>query len=237
VRKRRDSVVNAANSTIDEKVKNPAYHVAQGLDHQLTPFVNYFESAVTKLNGSASTPPSPPAANGEPKYQYQRALALSKDLKDSLYVKTNEQLKQLQTSNVLVQRATETAQKITTLASSSIQSAQSRIYHLSDTMISDLKKVQSSLTSEFNDVNTSLSGVITDLKATLTSDLPIKEKITKFGGDVKDYVSPILGNITARVKEILAILVQRGEEAVDSAKRSASGSGSGQNGRSNGYAR
>jgi len=206
----------------------------QELDHHLTPFVNYFESAVTKINGSESTPPSP---DGEPKYQYQRALALSNHLKDSLYVKTNEQLKQLQASNVLVHRATETAQKITSLASSSIQSAHSRIYQLSDTMISDLKKVQSSLTSEFNDANTSLSGVIAELKTTLTSDLPIKEKVLKVGSDVRDFVAPILDNIAARVKEVLGTLARRGEEAVDNAKRSGSASGSGQNGRSNGHAR
>jgi hypothetical protein len=65
--------------------------------------VDFLETAVTKLNGSAepASPPSSPTAD-QKQYQYQRALAISKSLKDSLYLRSNEQLRQLQESNVLV---------------------------------------------------------------------------------------------------------------------------------------
>ena len=63
---------------------------------QLSPLVDYFQEAVTKLNpdGTPATPDS--------KYQYQRALALSVSLKDNLYVYSSEQLKELQAQHVLM---------------------------------------------------------------------------------------------------------------------------------------
>jgi hypothetical protein len=59
--------------------------------------MDYFEGAVTRLNAEAG--PSTPT---DSKYQYQRALAISKNLKDNLYVYSNEQLKQIQAQSVLV---------------------------------------------------------------------------------------------------------------------------------------
>jgi hypothetical protein len=41
-------------------------------------------------------------ASEDAKYQYQRAYNLTKDLRDQLYVYSNEQLKQLQAQSVLM---------------------------------------------------------------------------------------------------------------------------------------
>lgn len=115
VREQRDTAVNVANKTIDDKVKTPALSVAQGIDQvcpsfylfshridsspqRFAPIVDYFEVAVTRLNHSEAGPSTLP----DSKYQYQRAYNLSKNLKDQIYVYSNDQIKQLQTQSVLV---------------------------------------------------------------------------------------------------------------------------------------
>ena len=68
------------------------------LQQRFSPVVDYFEVAVCRLNGSKSVSPTPSDA----KYQYQRALALSKTLGDNVYVYTNDQLKHMQAQSVMV---------------------------------------------------------------------------------------------------------------------------------------
>jgi hypothetical protein len=53
------------------------------------------------INGNSD--PSPDSR--QQKYQYQRAIVLSKNLTESLYHKSNEQLRQLQESSVFMQVA------------------------------------------------------------------------------------------------------------------------------------
>ncbi|KAF5379015.1 hypothetical protein D9615_006050 [Tricholomella constricta] len=219
--------VNVANKTIDENIKTPAINVAQGIDQRFSPIVDYFEVAVTRLNNSEAGPSTPPDA----KYQYQRALHLSKTLKDNIYVYSNEQLKQLQTQNVLVQRATETAQSITTLASSSITSAQTRIHNLSDNMLVELQKLQTSTASfsasiqssvhnsttqiqnqippqiqqTYTEVTNNLSAAVTELRNIITTkDIALQEKVSRVGHEVHDRVSPLLETIRKGVSELLA---------------------------------
>ncbi len=94
------------------------------------------------------------------KYQIQRAYALSLGLKDQILDYSNSQLQQLQNNSVLVyvqfsfsafsldkslhprQRATETAKNIQNVASSSVVAAQAKVGVLSDTMVSELQKIQ-----------------------------------------------------------------------------------------------
>jgi hypothetical protein len=113
----RVNAVNAANKTIDEKLKSPVVDIAKGIDQvrffhaffrremlilfcnffqRLTPIVDRFEFVVTRINNSK------PMNIPDAKYQYQRAYALSIGLKDHLYVYSNEQLKQLREHNALV---------------------------------------------------------------------------------------------------------------------------------------
>lgn len=66
-----------------------------------TPVVDRFESVVNKFNGKTDSA-GPDAPVEKDQFQYQRALRLSFDLKDHLYVYTNDQMKQIQEHNVLV---------------------------------------------------------------------------------------------------------------------------------------
>ncbi|PFH47013.1 hypothetical protein AMATHDRAFT_7168 [Amanita thiersii Skay4041] len=240
VRERRQSAadyvhgcMNDANKAIEEKIKAPAYNVAQGIDHQFAPIVDYFEVAVTRLsteNGSST----PPAAQ-EAKFQFQRALALSKTLKDNLYVYSNEQLKQLQQQSALVQKAMETAHAITNLASSSLHTAQNRIHGLSDTMLMELHKLQASTASlssslqtsasttlhestsqiqakippqiqqAYHDIATQLSSAASELSSIIkTKDIALPEKVSRVGKEVHERISPLLETVRKSISEMLA---------------------------------
>jgi hypothetical protein len=60
--------------------------------------VDYFESAVCRLDGSKPVPSTP----SDTKFQYRRALVLSKTFGDNLYVYSSEQLKHIQAQSVIV---------------------------------------------------------------------------------------------------------------------------------------
>lgn len=89
-------------------------------------------------NGTEDKPTESPEAQ----FQYQRAYFLTKDLRDQLYTYSTEQINQIKTQSVLVQRASATASSLSELASSSYGAAQSRVHSLSDTMVAELQKVQ-----------------------------------------------------------------------------------------------
>ncbi|TFK44975.1 hypothetical protein BDQ12DRAFT_642067 [Crucibulum laeve] len=229
VRERRESAshyvhecVNEANKAIDEKVKSPARNVVHDIDQRFAPIVDYFEVAVSRLNNSEAGPSSPSA---DAKYQYQRALALSRTLKDNISVYSNEQLKQLQAQSVLIQRATETAHTITTLATSSLNTAQSRINTLSDNMLAELQKLQAStaalqsslhsssqiqsqippqIQQTYAELSAALTATVNDLKAIMTQkDLPLQEKVGRVGHEVKERVTPLLEGVRKGVSEVL----------------------------------
>ncbi|KAI0365811.1 lipid droplet-associated perilipin protein [Pilatotrama ljubarskyi] len=214
---RSDHAKDVANKTIDEKVRTPAYQVAQGIDQKFAPIVDYFAVAVNKLhpNGTADKPAETPDA----KYQYQRAYFLSKELRDQLLTYSTEQINQIKAQSVLVQRASATANSLSDLASSSYGAAQSRVHALSDTMVAELQKVQAStaalpaaLQSSFHDVSTNLTSTINELSAILTSSEPVPDKVNKVRDTVQERVQPILDTATARVQEILAALKARVSE-------------------------
>ena len=112
LKERSDYARGVANKTIDERVRNPAYSAAQGIDQvrtllcppfernssilpqkRLSPVVDYLVSRLGTQEGASET---------ESKYQYQRAYALSRDLKDQILDYSNTQLHQLQSSSILV---------------------------------------------------------------------------------------------------------------------------------------
>ena len=107
-----------------------------------------------RLRASTSTAVDParipePVASGSepPKYQYQRAYILSKDLSDQLYTFSTEQINQIRTQNVYVQRATEAAHRVTAVASTSYGAAQEKVHAVSDVMLQELQRVQVRLIS------------------------------------------------------------------------------------------
>ncbi|KAI9062098.1 lipid droplet-associated perilipin protein, partial [Trametes sanguinea] len=214
---RSDHAKDVANKTIDEKVRTPAFQVAQGIDQKFAPIVDYFAVAVNKLhpNGTADKPAETP----EGQFQYQRAYFLTKELRDQLLTYSTEQINQIKTQNALVQRASATAQSISELASSSYGAAQSRVHLLSDNMLSELQKVQAStaalpstLQASFHDVSANLTSTINDLSAILTSPEPFPEKVNKVRDTVQERVQPVLDTATARVQEILNALKARVSE-------------------------
>ncbi|KAI0918328.1 hypothetical protein AcV5_002341 [Taiwanofungus camphoratus] len=240
---RSDHAYDIANQTIDEKVKTPAYSVAQGIDQRFALIVDYFEAAVNKLHPNGSTEQTAaPAA--EAKYQYQRAYALSRDLSDHLRTYSTEQINQLKTQNILVQRATETSQTLGVLASTSYGTAQMKVQALSDTMLAELQRIQAStaalpatLQASFHDISTHISTAITDLSAILNSQDPFQEKVHKVRDMVQERVYPLLEAATTRVQEILGVLKARVTEKEGTVVATANGvvtNGSGTTTASNG---
>ncbi|KAH9478236.1 hypothetical protein JR316_0008689 [Psilocybe cubensis] len=234
VRERKESTtnyvserVNHVNKAIDEKVKTPAYNVVHGIDRRFAPIVDYFEVTVSRLNNSEAGPSTPPDAQ----YQYQRALALSKTLGENIYDYSNEQLKHFQAQSVIAQKASETAASISTVASSSLASAQNRIHTLSDTMLAELQKLQASTNSlttslqaslqnsasqlqsqlpsqiqqSYADLSAALTSTVNELTTIITTkDLPLQEKVARVGKEVQERVHPLLETVKKGVSEVLA---------------------------------
>ena len=158
---------------------------------------------------------------------------------------------------MLLQRAQATAQSLSDLASSSYGAAQTRVHALSDTMLSELHKVQvrsvppllriesvltcaaaptqastaalpGTLQSTFQDVSANLTSTINELSGILTSPEPLPEKATKVREHVQERVQPLLDTATARVQEILGALKARvSEEKKDAATNGATVNGNG----------
>jgi len=215
VRERRDSVVSSANQQFDKNVKTPAVGVAEGIDKKFAPIVDYFESAVNKV-GSESGTSSPTSTSSECQYQYQRVYAISKHLKDDLYVYSSEHLKQLQQQNVLVQKAIETANSIQALASASITGAQSRIHALSDSMLAELQKLQQStaaLPQSLQATYPDISKTITDLRDIVTTtDMSVGDKVHRVAEEVKEGVRPMLEKLSQRISDLAKAIGTKKEE-------------------------
>ena len=117
------------------------HELTRDVFQRFAPVVDYFQVAVNKIHSTASSPETTSPTEG-PKYQYQRAFALSKDLSDQLVTFSAEQINQIKTQNALVRRATEAAQQVSAVASSSYSAAQEKVHAVSDVMLQELQKVQ-----------------------------------------------------------------------------------------------
>ncbi|KAL1738127.1 hypothetical protein HDZ31DRAFT_51458, partial [Schizophyllum fasciatum] len=97
-RERRKSLVDSAHQTFDERVKLPAFHVAEGIDKRLAPIVDFVEAQVAPRveKSAAKAHANGNAALEETKYQYERALALSKALTERIASLPSEQFSKLQ---------------------------------------------------------------------------------------------------------------------------------------------
>jgi hypothetical protein len=194
---------------------------------------------VKKIHSTTGTPEST-SPTEPPKYQYQRAYALSKDLRDQLYTFSAEQINQIKNQNALVKRATEAAQQVSAVASSSYGAAQEKVHSVSDVMLQELQKVQvrtrsrfhaqfihvpvlqqstaslpAQLQSSFNDISAHLTITISDISGILTSDDPLNEKVTKVRDHVQERVYPLLEATQARAQEILDSIRGKASETND----------------------
>ncbi|KAH0581338.1 hypothetical protein H2248_012430 [Termitomyces sp. 'cryptogamus'] len=227
------------NKKIDTNIRTPAINAATSIDKRFSPLVDYYEVAVRRTNSSEAGPSTPPDA----KYQYQRAISLSKTLKDNIYVYSNEQYKQLQAQNVLVQRARETAHAINNLATTSITSASHQIHGLSDSMVLELQKLQNATASfstsirdsaaqlqnqippqiqqTYMEVTNNLAEATSELRKIISKEnITLQGKISLVGHEVQNRVSPMLDTIKKGVSELLL----RGREvSSDSAPPRANG--------------
>jgi len=224
---------------LDDRVRAPAYSAAQAIDQKFTPIVNIVEGAVKKLhtkNGDQDIQ----STMTESKFQYQRAYYLSRDLRGQLARYSVEQFKEIERQNVLVKRASVTAHKIIETASSSYVLAQSKAHELGDTMLTELRKIQTStyqlpsqVQSSLKDVSDGLTTSIHELSCIISSDAPLNEKAGKLKDTVQQKVQPLLDAATSRVQEILKVISSHGQEAKERAQEKVQEST--QNGSANGH--
>ncbi|TDL25105.1 hypothetical protein BD410DRAFT_837351, partial [Rickenella mellea] len=160
--------------------------------------------------------------NGDKKqFQYQRAYRLSLDLKDSLYVYTSDQVKQIQEHSVLVQRTSATAHSVTDTLASSYVAAMSQVHALSDKMLLELHRLQASTAALPSHLQAQLSGLSAsakDLSAIMTSDAPLGEKITKLRNTVEERVTPLLEGAKEAVEGALKAVTGTTSEKTHEAK-------------------
>ncbi|KAG2156885.1 uncharacterized protein EDB93DRAFT_1079038 [Suillus bovinus] len=220
------SYVCATAGNTFENVKSPAVSVAEGIDKKFAPVVDYIEKIAGNMShGSGASSPS--SASSDSQYQYQRAINVSKHLKDNLYVYSSEHLKQVQQQSVLVQRATDTANSISALASNQMKNAQTAFHGVADSLISEMQKVHEStiqLPQTLQDTYPDVSKTVTDLRNIITNpSLPVPEKINRLGREVKERVSPLLEKLTQRISEIISVLGSKAEEVNNTAEAHGNG--------------
>jgi len=233
------SRIDEANKALDEKIKNPALSVAHDLDQRMAPLLDYFEKTVASLTHRDEPGPSAPDAQ----YQYQRALALSRTLKDSVYEYSAEQLNHIRAQSVVIQRATEASSSINSIASSSFANASSGVHSLSEAMLGELLKIQqqtSALASSIQDtmhssksqiqtqlapqirhtyveISSALSSSISELSGILTQkETPWEQKANLIRQEVGERVHPLLDTVKKGFADILA----RGKDVLHTPPRS-----------------
>jgi len=233
IRQHGEHAVGVANKTIDDRVRTPAYGIAQGIDQSFTPVVDRFEVVVKKINGKTSDSDVPSPGDVVPdmqkdKFQYQRAYRLSMGLKYHLFVYTTEQMKQIQEHNVLVQRATATAHNITSALATSYGAASARVQALSDTMLSELHTLQSSAAAlpahaqaSLHNLSERIGTVIGEVSGVLRSDAPVSEKLAQLRITIEHQVQPLLASATDTAYEAMKSMQRKSEETADKATNGA----------------
>lgn len=90
-----------AYSAFDARVRTPAYGFAHSADKSLSPIIDKFELAVNKFSPQSSTPSSG-STTTEDQSQIGRAYRLSVQARDQIVHLSSEQIREVQTHNVLV---------------------------------------------------------------------------------------------------------------------------------------
>ncbi|KAG1729259.1 hypothetical protein EDB19DRAFT_2027776 [Suillus lakei] len=207
-------------------VKSPAVGVAEGIDKKFAPVVDYIEKIAGNMSNESGAS-SPSSISSDSQYQYQRAINLSKHLKDNLYVYSSEHLKQVQQQSILVQRATDTANSISALASNKMNNAQTAFHSVAENLLSEMQKIHQSTTQLPQTLQATypdVSKTVVDLRNIITNpSLPVPEKVNRVGREVKERVSPLLEKLTQRIGEIISVLGSKAEEAKSTTQANVNG--------------
>ena len=107
------------------------------------------------------------------------------------------------------QRATTTAQTISSTISSSYETASQRLHTLTTSMLTELHSLQASAsalptTLGLSNLQEKLKPVIGEVKEVLKSEAPMKEKVGKLRMVVEESVKPVLESASARAQEAVS---------------------------------
>jgi hypothetical protein len=222
-----DNVRTPAYKAFDDRVKTPAYGLATKADASLTPIIDRLETVVHRITpqreGSDASSESSTDSQASTT-QLSRAYRLSVGLKDQIILLSSEQVKQLQSQSVILQKATETIYKLNDSLASTYTSAKdrsvalgkdatTRVQTLSNQIIQELQRAQNelqtstaslpaSVQAQLAPLRQSLSQTVADVSAILRdSAIPASEKVTKIGSAVQERAGPLLEKTVKALKE------------------------------------
>ncbi|KAF8326850.1 uncharacterized protein EI90DRAFT_3281607 [Cantharellus anzutake] len=189
---------DAAYAAFHDNVQAPAYGVAKNADQSLSPIVDKLELAVNKIvpPQQNSTTTGADAGGGT---QVGRAYRLSLDLKDRVYTLSGEHLRLVQQHNVVVQKATEAVQILNFSLSALRADASTKVNSISQSILSELEKVQHSaaalpshIQSSLQPLQAQLSSTLSALSSILQSERTTGQKASEVASTVQKDVGPVL---------------------------------------------
>ncbi|KAI5827999.1 hypothetical protein K523DRAFT_417959 [Schizophyllum commune Tattone D] len=179
-----------ARTTLDEGIKRPALHVAEGIDERLAPFLDYYEDHIEPLSYRSAR-----SELDETQYQYQRALNLTKALTERIATLPSNQWQQ---TSFLFQRSVIQVQELSDAMLAQLHALQRTISALATSMQRSVTATRKQLTMTLVEAANALSAAIADLQATMTSeDLTTGERIDRVAYLTTSRINPLLERVRA----------------------------------------
>ncbi|KAL1698687.1 hypothetical protein EV121DRAFT_284610 [Schizophyllum commune] len=188
----RATFVNDARTRLDEGIKRPALHLAEGIDERLAPFLDYYEDHIEPLGDKSarSTRPNEHIEVHETQYQYQRALSLLKALIERIASLPSDQWQQ---TSFLLQRSVIQVQELSDAMLAQLHALQHTVSALATSMQRSVTAAQKQLTITLVEAANALSATIADLKTTLTSEeLTTGARIDRVADLATSRINPLL---------------------------------------------
>ncbi|KAL1666015.1 hypothetical protein GGF50DRAFT_51618 [Schizophyllum commune] len=194
----RATLVNDARTRLDEGIKRPALHLAEGIDERLAPFLDYYEDHIEPLgdkSARSSTRPNEHIEVHEMQYLYQRALSLANAVIERIASVPSNHWQQ---TSFLFQRSVIQVQELSDAMLAQLHALQRTISYLATSMQRSLTAAQKQLGITLVEAANALSTTITDLQATMTSeDLTTGERIDRVVGLTTSRINPLLERVRA----------------------------------------
>ncbi|KAL1734965.1 hypothetical protein EV714DRAFT_201366 [Schizophyllum commune] len=194
---RRATFFGDAQMTLDEGIKRPALHVAEGIDERLEPLLDYYEDHIEPLGDKSarSTRPNEQIEVQETQYQYQRALNLTKALLERI---TSVPSNQWQQTSFLFQRSVIQVQELSDAMLAQLHALQRTISYLATSMQRSVTAAQKQLRITLVEAVNALSATIADLQTTMTSEeLTTGERIDRVVDLTTSRINPLLERVKA----------------------------------------